>query len=305
MKNSNITITTYKHLWSVNLQTGVASISPRGNYPLSFLSLLSKKFSFLARDKKIDDEPSLIYEDDPDIAVGAQKFTTPIDITVQENRADIFADIMQRNGISFNGKSVLDISGGSGVFVKQLLKHGAVSVCNTEFSQGSVNYGKEVLGIPAFHYDLNKDKLSAVLGEERKFDVVMLRGCIEFCDDLDKLISELKLITHKDSIIILTFIDPTLGVALRTQFDQYNVKVCRPAAVVNQSFNGSGFTNLFNTEMFLFERNYAYMHLRWPFSVFYVFYLISGLRTLHKHKYPLDFHALDAKCALVAFKSRD
>lgn len=300
-----MTITTYKHLWSVNLQTGVAAISPREHYPLSFLRLFSKKFSFLARDKKIDDEPSLIYEDYPGITVGAQKFTTPIDITVQENRADIFADIMQRYGISFNGKSVLDISGGSGVFVKQLLKYGAVSVCNTEFSQGSVNYGKEVLGIPAFHYDLNKDKLSAVLGEERKFDVVMLRGCIEFCDDLDKLISELKLITHKDSIIILTFIDPTLGVALRTQFDQYNVKVCRPAAVVNQSFNRSGFANLLNTEMFLFERNYAYMFLRFPFSVFYVFYLISGLRTLHKNKYPLDFHALDAKCALVAFKLRD
>lgn len=302
MKNRTITITTYKHQWALDLQNGVATIHPRKRYPLGFLRAFSKKFSFLAVDRKIENDPSVIYEDDPDIAVGAQKFTTPIDIEVQENRADVFAALLKRYGIDISGKSVLDISGGSGVFVKRLLHHGAISVSNTEFSMGSVKYGKEVLGIPAYYYDLNSDKLSQVIAADAKYDVVMLRGCIEFCDNLDQLIDELKIITHKESILVLTFIDPTLGVALRTQFDQYNVKICRPAVVVNEAFHKKGYTNLIDSEMFLFERNYAYMHLRGPFSLFYVWYLIFGLIKLRKHNYPRDFHALDAKCALVAYK---
>lgn len=302
IKDKNIIIHTYKHKWSINTSNGICVIQSRNWYPLGFLKIFSKKLAFLAKDKKVTDNPSLIYEADSDISLGTQKFTTQGDIELQEDRADIFCALLKRYGVNVHGKSVLDISGGSGVFVKQLLNHGAISVSNTEFSKGAVDYGKEILDIPAYYFDINKHKLSEIVNQNIKYDVVMLRGCIEFCDNLEELIDELKIITHKQSILILTFVDPTLGVALRTQFDQYNLKICRPPTSVNETFTKKGYTTLIDSEMFLFDRNYAFRHLKNPLGIFYIFYLILGLFKLRKHSLPIDFHALDAKCALMAYR---
>ena len=133
----------------------------------------------------------------------------------------------------------------------------------------------------------------------------MLRGCIEFCDDLSNLVKELKLITHKNSFVVLNFIDPTLGVALRTMFDQYNVRVCRPPDIVQKYFTKNDFVTKKNTEIFLFDRNFAYQRLIWPSTPFYIYYLILALFKIHKYKYPRDFHSLDCKAALLILNRKN
>tara|TARA_B100001093_G_C25983334_1_gene658386 strand:- start:121 stop:519 length:399 start_codon:yes stop_codon:yes gene_type:complete len=127
----------------------------------------------------------------------------------------------------------------------------------------------------------------------------MLRGCIEFCNDLIPLIKELKLISHQNSIIILTYIIPTLGAALRTMFDQYNVKVCRPTKVIENDFSSCDYKTKINSEIFLFDRNYSYQRLVWPYTPFYIYYLILAIFRIHKHNYPHDFHSLDCKTGLL------
>ena len=290
---------TYKSVWSLNLKNGAASVRPRKTYPLSFLSKLSRKFSILGKNSRVELDPSLIYESTEDYSGGQQNFCSDADISVQSERADKFADFLKKYKISFDDKSVLDVSGGSGVFVKRLMQYGARDVMNTEFSQAAVSYSINSLGISASKYDLNTDKIIDVIGDGKKFDIVMLRGCIEFCDSLEKLANDLKEITHKKSVIILTFIAPTLGSALRTSFDQYNISHSRPANIVSDIFLKAGYSNAVDTEIFLFDRNYAFSHLKWPFSPFYLFYLIKNLWKLHKAGYPLDFHALDSKCPLL------
>ena len=281
-------IKTYKHNWNYNLSNGVTTIKSRKKYPLSFLSFFSKKFNILSRNKEIEKDPSIIYE----------YFVSKKDISVQTDRANAFSNILKRYGIDFNGKTILDISGGNGVFVKQFLKFGAKSVTNTEYSKDAVNFSKKTLKINSFEYDINVDKLSSVLKNE-KFDIIMLRGCIEFCEDLIPLTKELKLISHQNSIIIFSFIIPTLGAALRTQFDQYNVKVCRPAKFIEQHFSKNDFETKINSEIFLFDRNYAYQKLKWPYTPFYIYYLILALFKVHKNNYPNDFHSLDCKTGLL------
>ena len=300
-RRNNLTIKTYKSIWDLDLNSGIASVKSRKRYPLQFFSKMHRKLRILGKDTKIENDPSLIYESTDDYAGGQQNFCSVDDINVQAHRADIFCEILKGYNISLLNQSILDISGGSGVFVKRLLNHGAKEVMNTEFSKLAVQYSRSQLGIPAVHYDINKDKL-VDLTNGKKFDVILLRGCIEFCDDLDQLSKDLSEVTHENSIVILTFIHPTLGVALRTSFDQYNVKYCRPSSSVASYFENNGYISLVNSEIFLFDRNYAFAHLKWPFFPFYVFYLIKALWKLKQYNYPLDFHALDSKCPLLILK---
>ncbi len=266
------------------------------------MNLFSNRFSILSKDERVVEDSSLIYQNLESYKGGTQNFTELEDITVQKSRADHFHKILKSHDLEFKDKTVLDVSGGSGVFVKQLQSYGALETWNTEYSKPAVEYSKRVLGIPAFHYDLNQHKLSSIIEKDQKFDIIMLRGCIEFCENLGDLAQDLLNVTHAHSKIILTFIDPTLGASLRTQFDDHNIKECRPPNIVKKVFSSVGFNTKVETEMFLFDRNYAFKHLKWPYSPFYIYYLILALYKLHKYGYPFDFHCLDCKCALLVLE---
>ena len=297
MSSIIIRIKTYKHIWHVDINTGVSVILDRPFYPLGFLAYLSKKLAIFGKSKKIIDDPSSIY--DANTSFG-QEFVSENDIKLQSERAKIFHSLLKMWDIKTEGKSILDLSGGNGVFVNEFKKMGARSVAHTEFSRDAVRYAKENLKINSSLYDINSDTLKNLF--EEKFDIIMLRGCIEFCDNFKQFSEQLVEISHKNTIVILTFINPTLGVALRTQFDQYNVRVCRPPETVDMILREQGFKGFLDTEMFLYDRNYAYQHVKGRLALFYIFYLALNLFTLRKHQYPRDFHSLDCKCSVMAFK---
>ena len=285
---------TYKHRWTLDKSNGSVKIRERSFYPLAWLgwltNLLEKKFRVnFRKDNRIVKDSGEQYD----------YFTNPEDINIQSERADIFAEILNKENFNISDKSLLDISGGNGVFAKRFLKHGAGSVAITEFNKDSVEYTKNNLGIPAFYFDLNNHKISDLI--DKKFDVIMLRGCIEFCNDLSALTKDLKKISHKNTIVIVTFIVPTLGAALRTQFDQYNVLKLRQIDTVENIFSSNEWEVKSNTEMFLFSRNYAFDHLTSSLNWFYLLYAFFILRKLNKNHNPFEFHALDCKCQLMLF----
>jgi 2-polyprenyl-3-methyl-5-hydroxy-6-metoxy-1,4-benzoquinol methylase len=295
-------IITYKSEWHYNVKNGVATIVPRNTYPLRILGKLSKRFAIFEKNKEVEKNPSLIYENLKNYKNGAQNFCTNKDLKLQKNRARCFAKILSQNNISLKNKSILDISGGSGMFVKTLQEFGACKTSMTEFSQAAVEYSKNNLKIPSYYFDLQKHSLLEIFPKKTKFDIIMLRGCIEFCIDLNKLAKEVSQISHKNTILVLTFINPTLGVALRTSFDQYNVKICRPPELTKKIFNRNGFNIAVNSEIFLFDRNYAFHHLKSPLYIFYIYYLWRNLVKIRKAKYSRDFHALDCKCAFQIYR---
>lgn len=295
--NGIIKLKTYKHIWHLNIKTGVCEIYDRSFYPLGFLALISKKLSIFGKDKKLLINPSLFY--DAGTSHG-QEFVSENDIKLQKGRAKTFNSLLKMWGIKTKEKSILDLSGGNGIFIEHFKKMGAKSVTHTEFSKDAVNYASEELNIPSSLYDINSNSLKDLFKE--KFDIIMLRGCIEFCDNFENLLKQLRDVTNKNSIVVLTFINPTLGAALRTQFDQYNVRVCRPPETVKNQFENTGFKNILDTEMFLYDRNYAFQHVKGRLAIFYIFYLALNLFALRKHGYPKDFHALDCKCSVMAFK---
>lgn len=141
-------------------------------------------------------------------------------------------------------------------------------------------------------FDINKGKLRGILPDD--YDVVLLRGCIEFCTDLKSFIDNLRDILQPGSIVLYTMIIPTLGAALRTQFDQYNVLRLRQPSVMSEEHQRKGFECIYNEDIFLHNRVYPYEHLRNKKSLFYLYYLAPALYRLRKaQNYP--FHTLDCR----------
>ena len=129
----------------------------------------------------------------------------------------------------------------------------------------------------------------------------MLRGCIEFSNNLPALIAQLDLILNDSGKILITFIEPTLGSVLRTQFDEYNVKLIRPAINIEQYFSSKQFDLYLKKELFLFNRDFAFEHLTNRLKYLYIFYLLKFL-ILHGNKSLFNSFSLESKCELRVFQ---
>jgi len=224
-----------------------------------------------------------------------------LDSEVQKYRVNKFlSDDHLLNMIQ--NKRILDISGGSGYFAAELVKYGAQSVMTTELSEEVVKFICTNVGIESVKYDLNNDDLESVVCGQT-FDLIMLRGCIEFSNNLSALIAQLELILNNSGKILITFIEPTLGAALRTQCDDYNVKLLRPAINVEQYFSEKQFELYFKKELFLFNRDFAFEHLTNRLKYLYIFYLLKFI-ILHGNKSLFNTFSLESKCELRVFQRR-
>lgn len=222
-KTDTFSINTYKHLWQVCNHCGCASSHKKEYHP--FVT----KFPFaLLTSQNIDRKEELI-----SMLFGNQAtlensnaiydyFTSDLHIQYSINSVQPFVDdIIKRYEIEVKDKNILDISGGNGHFINEFKKMGA-NVSITEFNTKSVEYIKSNLGIDAYHFDFNKDTLSNVI-PSKKFDIIFLRAAIMFCNDLKKFLTQLKPLLNPNAKIIYTqSVLPTLGVLMRTQFDEYN-----------------------------------------------------------------------------------
>jgi SAM-dependent methyltransferase len=221
-KGSLVALRTYKRDWYLCGACGTGFPRPRDFYPLSFLP-----FADLKRRKDQDEQSIYDY------------FVLPDHARLSKLDADAFLKQCDDDGVSFDGKRVLDVSGGSGFFLKEIERRGA-RVALTEFNKKAVEFARRTHGFEAYEFDFNRDCLRDVVPGQ--FDIVMLRAAIMFCDDLDALAAGLLQITKPGArILIVHSVVPTLGTLLRVQLDEFSYRILRQPETVAAHFERQGY----------------------------------------------------------------
>jgi SAM-dependent methyltransferase len=199
-----VAVKTFKYLWVIDLESGNAKSIRRNSFFIKMFDPQPLRGS----------NPFSIYD----------YFIHPdhIQHSIKEGEK-LITNVFNKYNITIEGKRILDISGGNGQVALQLKDNGA-SVVLTEVNECAIKYAKQELNIDAFFYDFQKnDIIKTVTG---KFDIVMLRAAIMFCEDIDNFFNKINSILKPNGLMILQYcVVPTLGTFLRTQFDDYNYRI--------------------------------------------------------------------------------
>jgi 2-polyprenyl-3-methyl-5-hydroxy-6-metoxy-1,4-benzoquinol methylase len=116
---------------------------------------------------------------------------------------------LEKGGVDYRGKSILDISGGPGLVASQFSEL-ASSVTVTEFSKAAVEVMEKVFKIDCRVFDYNANSIDEVF-QDKKFDIILVRSSIIFCEKLDDFISKLYKILNENGIVLIETILPTYG----------------------------------------------------------------------------------------------
>lgn len=216
-------IDTYKRYWHCCRKCGTAISEQKSTYPMAFLPL-----SALKKSELLDEEKMYDY------------FVEKIHVDWSEREGQEFIDdYLQPSSLEVAGKSLLDISGGNGHFIKQIEKIGA-QITLTEINKKTIEYARRQHGFDVFEYNLNEHDLPTVTG--RQFDIVFARACIMFAKDLSKFVNELRNVLNPGGHVMINHsVIPTLGVMLRTQLDEFSYFVLRDPGTIIDAFEKQGF----------------------------------------------------------------
>ena len=147
---------------------------------------------------------------------------------ISKKNHEAFCRLFSKHLTGLEAKNIIDISGGSGHFLK-LFK--AKYKLLTEINDKAINFAKRELHLSAIKFNFNKQKIDELISMhegEKKFDIVFLNACTMFCKDLEGFIHSLKHIINKDArIIVHANVQPTVGVVVRTQFDDHSYHILR------------------------------------------------------------------------------
>jgi ubiquinone/menaquinone biosynthesis C-methylase UbiE len=259
-------IDTYKHVWRSCNDCGNVFRERKGTYlikrlPVAIQRRIPRLGYFLADPAITGSDGSAIYDymstyEAPDATKYATEFV------------DFRRDVLDRFGIDVSAKTVLDVSGGPGFLAKQL---GGVAkkVVMTEFNQPTVDFARERLGIPAFRFDFNADDISRLTDDV--YDVVLIRYAINFCTDIPRFLASLKRLLHRDSVIFISYVMPSLGVCLRWQLDDYTYPVLYNPETMARLFAEAGFVATRRHEDgaydYRWNRSLAQRLVAWPYRV--------------------------------------
>jgi SAM-dependent methyltransferase len=157
--------------------------------------------------------------------------------------------LLKRMDVNLAG-NVLDISGGNGVVLNELMKLYPINQgFLTEVNQMAIDYAIK-LGLHAVKFDFEKDDVSRLVNRfavsssevQIKFDFVLLRACIMFCPNLGQFLEQLnKIMKPNGKVIIQHSVEFTVGMALRTQLDDSSYKILRSTSTVKKEIEVAGF----------------------------------------------------------------
>jgi len=238
--HSETTINTYKHYWiscndcgNVFRQRKTKYFIPRilPNFISNRIPTRIKRHFFPMKEVIEDESKFYDYYSDASSRGNAKG-------TKWEGQLNGIKERLGRCGVDLRGKKILDISGGPGFVVKEL-EGVAKRAVVTEFSQISVDGMKKNLGVEAVKFDYNKDKLHEVIKD--KFDIVLINYSINFCLDLKAFVSSLRKVVHDGSVVMVSFVPPTLGCCLRWQHDEYTYNILYHPETVARVFAEGGF----------------------------------------------------------------
>lgn len=198
--------------------------------------------------------------------------------TKYENEFKKFKDqVLIKYGFDVADKTILDISGGPGFFARDLAAEARLVVM-TEFNQQVVSFARNRLGVESFVFDFNKD----VIGEKtnRKFDVVIIRYAINYCLDIGRFLAQLTTILNKGAIVLICgFKSPTLGEAIRWQFDDYTFPTLYNPETMMRIFREQGFSLIVR----FYDGTYHYnSFIRWPQAALNHGYWLLNLLNIRK-----------------------
>lgn len=240
-----VQIKTYKFNWYFCNSCGCGSSELRQKYPLNSINWLFVKYlkyknwkrtiNRLTKDKSVEDNNSTIYD----------YFVTQdhIDWSIQ-NAKEFEKTIIKNYQIELKDKHVLDISGGNGHCLKYFIDKYKCDGVLTEFNKRAIKYASEQLNLKTQYYDFSVHEPTSIF-KEKKFDIIFMRACIMFVSELDKTIIGLKKILKDGGLLIIqNSIIPTLGVILRTQFDEYNFLSLYSSQFLTKTLEKNDFTLL-------------------------------------------------------------
>ena len=254
--------------------------------PVKFLSKILPRQVVLrlfhAPNKKFD--PSEFYDGYKDQSLNPS--------TVKISQADQILDILDANKIDIKNSEILDISGGPGV-VASKFKDKCKRIIVSEYSNISVNAMKENLNVDAVKFDYANDKIENVV--QGKFDIILVRSSIIFCEDIEGFLKSLTKILNPDGYVIIQTIVPTLGEVFWWQQMEFKFPVIYSQMVIEKSFFQQGFNLLYGYREYgnyvsIKKRsvgNYGFLgHLfTWllEYPMVLIYYLLS-----RKSKIPID-----------------
>lgn len=280
-----LVLDTYKRYWHCCRTCGTAVSEQKGLYALSMLP-----FSDLRKQSELDEEKMYDY------------FVEQIHIDWSEREGKEFiTDYLKPANIDVSGKSLLDISGGNGHFIKQIEKLGA-SITLTEINRKTIAYAKQKHGFDVLEYNLNQHDLPTVTGG-RKFDVVFARACVMFAKDLPKFVSEIKRSLVPGGLVMVNrSVLPTLGVMLRTQLDEFSYLILRQPQTIIDAFQKEGLQLQHRVDetdptLYVYDND---LLLRW--RLVHRFYERRGVRCLAKDRI-FALPARDRRLSSLVFRS--
>jgi 2-polyprenyl-3-methyl-5-hydroxy-6-metoxy-1,4-benzoquinol methylase len=158
---------------------------------------------------------------------------------VRKSEVNQLLDTFSINGITLEGKKVLDVSGGPG-YVGKYLKGVCAKIVVTEFSENATKAMAEVMGVETVKFDYTVDNLQNLFQE--KFDVVLIRSSIIFCPKLDEFVCALSAVLNPDGYVLIETILPTLGEVLWWQQMEYKFPFIYSQETIEKNFYKHGFS---------------------------------------------------------------
>lgn len=248
----SLTINTYKSIWTQDLQSGNYVRIQKRRYPLQWLSLPFFKsipkvqaFANLLGKKKQGVD---FYKYYSDIIRNKEK-------SKWENQYTEVKQQIESLNISFEGKSILDISGEPGFFAEDA-EVDCHKVEVTAFAEEVAATMCDILKLNAKKYDFQKDNL-VDLYEKREFDYIFVRYAIGFCENLEEFIEQCNEITNQDGVVYVSFSPASRGVCARWMFDDYTYLCQYTEEFLSSKFSEKGFNKIgeFDEGSFIWDFN--------------------------------------------------
>jgi len=198
---------------------------------------------------------------------------------------DQFLQLLAQVGIDLTGKTILSISEGPGFFAKRLTNV-AREIVITELDYKTVEIMRKELRVKAYKYDFNEDRLTDIF-HNQKFDLIFMRSCMAFCNDLESLARELAKSINKGGYVFTMFHAATIGGCLQWMHDEYTSNYWYNPETVLRIFRDAEFQSIYPYTKFKNTANPSKKYRR-PFyakilfSPFWWYYFLKS-RIKNKH----------------------
>ena len=155
------------------------------------------------------------------------------------------SELTSGHGFDFAGKTILDVSGGSGLFIKYFERLGA-KVWVTEFHKPSVDFARDELGVNAAHFDFDVHRIHETVKD--RFDFVFLRESVNSCLNAKDFVEDLTKVLKPGAVVVSEFVTPGLGSFLREQSGDYGTRVFYEPDFMQSIFEDRGFSTVDRVE---------------------------------------------------------